>query len=175
MRTKAIRLAAPLLLIALVAVAVVAFQWILRDRTTVTSLSPDDRVRARLVERPGWIDRNFDVILERLDDGTKTVVFSSPDEGRPEGSERFLWSRDGTMLLLVGRHFIVRPPSMALETGETVYLLYHLPSRRTWCNSEQQARFPPIPNDLSSRVDFGVGINPGKSIAEPGNARGDGS
>ena len=125
------------------------------DRTTVASLSPDDSVRARLVETsPAWgIDRNFSVRLEFLGRDATRTIFSSPDEGRPAGSERFIWSKDGTMLLLVGRHFYTEPGSL-LETGEHAYFLYHLPSRRGWCAADQKSGWPRFTNDLLQNIEF---------------------
>ena len=143
------------LLIGLVlAVSVPAICSAVRDRTTVSSLSPDDSVRARLVETfPRFIDRNFKVRLEFLDREATLTIFTSPDEGMPEGSERFIWSKDGTMLLLVGRHFI-HAPGPLLETGEDAYFLYHVPSRRGWCASKQQRVWPPLTDKTLSQIEF---------------------
>ena len=76
------------------------------------------------------------------DPNTLETIFRSPDEGRPIGSERFIWSVDGQYLLLVGRHFYVEG-SVRLRTGEELYLLYHLPTRRLRCNARpaQSDRF----------------------------------
>lgn len=105
---------------------------------TVTSLSPDDQFQAVLAERSSFIDRNFVVRLgpPGTDTSKFETIFTSPDEGRPIGSERFIWSKDGTCLLLVGRHFFVEG-STRTQTGEDLYLLYHLPAKRLWCNARQ--------------------------------------
>lgn len=95
-----------------------------QGQTTVTSLSPDERFRVRLIERSVSfaIDRNFVVELEDLETGTRKIVFDSPDEGRPIGSERFVWSQDATYCLLLGRHFYAEAEGQ-LSNGEIAYLL----------------------------------------------------
>ena len=106
--------------------------------TATTSLnSPDDLLRIVLKERGTFLDRNFDVLLESTDGRIAAKrVFSSPDEGRPIGSERFLWSNDGSHVLLVGRHFYVDPLIVA-PNGETAYLLLRVRDGRQWCNASQ--------------------------------------
>jgi hypothetical protein len=108
---------------------------------TLTSLSPDDRWRVVLVERPAWIDRNFTVRLEDIDTGSSRVVFRSPDEGGPVGSERVVWSADGSKFLLLGRYFVTDDAGQ-LPTGEQAYLLMDVRSGQIWCNSPQQSQFP---------------------------------
>jgi hypothetical protein len=111
------------------------------ERVTLTSLSPDDRVRVSLVEKPkGLVDRNF---VLRLDGSgvPATTVFASPDEGAPPGSERIIWASDGSRFVLVGRHFFVKDAAR-LANGESIYLMYDIPTGRLWCNSSQQSRFP---------------------------------
>src|SRR4051812_39911810 len=76
-------------------------------RTVVTteSVSPNNAYRAKLVEKgeySGYIDRNFDIILIEQATGKTKTIFSSPDEGRPPGTEKFMWSEDSVYLLLVG-------------------------------------------------------------------------
>jgi hypothetical protein len=106
---------------------------------TTTALSPDDQWRAALVEtQPRFIDRNFTVRVgaAAADPLSLEPVFESPDEGMPVGSERFIWSKDAEYLLLVGRHFVVEG-SARLRTGEELYLLHHVPTKRQWCNARQ--------------------------------------
>jgi hypothetical protein len=114
-----------------------------QESTTLVSLSTDDQLRVHLVERRGFmtIDRNFEVRLERLTDRSVVTLFRSPDEGRPEGSERVVWSPDGKQFVLVGRHFFVRE-GVQLPTGESLYLLYDVPSGKLCCNSRQQTDYP---------------------------------
>jgi hypothetical protein len=137
----------------------IAIMWIFsvnRDRTTVSSLSPDDSIRARLVETsPTWaLDRNFAVRLEFLKGDKTRTIFSSPDEGRPVGSERFIWSKDGTTLLLVGRHFYTTAAGPVLEMGEQAHFLYHVSSRRGWYASDQQSAWPNLTNDVLRSIEF---------------------
>ena len=138
----------------------IAIMWFLfsgeRDRTTVSSLSPDDSIRARLVETsPTWaLDRNFEVRLEYVKEHKTRIVFDSPDEGRPVGSERFIWSKDGTTLLLVGRHFYAAQTGPVLETGEQAYFLYHVPSRQGWCASAQPTAWPSLTDDALRGIEF---------------------
>jgi hypothetical protein len=136
-----------------------AIMWIVSiksGRPTVSSLSPDDSIRAWLVEiSPTWaIDRNFAVRLEFLREDQTRTVFFSPDEGRPVGSERFIWSKDGTTLLLVGRHFYKTAEGPILGTGEQAYFLYHLPSRRGWCASTEQTKWPHLTHNQLRGIDF---------------------
>jgi hypothetical protein len=110
--------------------------------TTLTSLSPNDAIRIHLVDLPGLIDRNLELKLESLEDHTVRTIFYSPDEGRPTGSERIIWSADGSRLLLVGRHFFLKERDLKLPSGDSLYLMYDVPSGRLWCNSEQQDKPP---------------------------------
>lgn len=109
--------------------------------TTVTRLSPDETVRARLVERWG-VGRNPVLQLEYLADGREVTIFRSPDAGGPEGTERLIWSKDGTRLLLVGRHFFVKD-DLFLDNGDQLFFLYHLPTGKGWCN-DPESRRPPL-------------------------------
>jgi hypothetical protein len=93
-----------------------------------------------LLDRPRFIDRNFVVRVEDCQTHDSFVIFSSPDEGMPIGSERFLWSKDSAQLLLVGKHFVVHEGA-ELETGESLYLLYDVASGVVWCNARQQSSF----------------------------------
>jgi hypothetical protein len=91
--------------------------------------------RVTLLELTGRMDRNFEIWLERKADGFKTNIFRSPDEGRPIGTERIIWSRDHSQFVLVGQHFLVDDgPRIPIET---LYLLYDIPTGKLWCNASQ--------------------------------------
>lgn len=120
------------------------FRWF-SEATTTMSLSPDEKYCISLVElmpdNPFAIDRNFKIVLTRYRDFDKRpfesqCLFNSPDEGRPVGSERFVWSKDSSYVLLVGRHFFVES-DIPVVGGEQAYYLYHVSSQRHWCNSKQ--------------------------------------
>jgi hypothetical protein len=129
------------------------WQYHAAERTTLTRLSPDETRRAILVEREHqFVDRNFQIRLESLADGGTTILFRSPDEGGPYGTERLIWSKDGTKLLLVGRHFFVRE-DLFLDNGDQLYFLYDLPSGKAWSNSEQSL-LPPLKAVQVKGVEF---------------------
>jgi hypothetical protein len=115
--------------------------WMGQEQTTLTSLSPDDSTRIQLVELPLFLDRDFELRLQDVKSGAIKTIFRSPDEGRPEGSERIIWSADGSKIILTGRHFAVREHTPTFD-GAILYLMYDLPSGKIWCNASQQARFP---------------------------------
>jgi hypothetical protein len=90
--------------------------------TTLTSLSPDDKFRVIILERRLGlldIDRNFHVRLEDVKTGRGKVIFRSPDEGRPVGSERIIWSLDSSRFVLLGRHFSVADLRDVIWSGWT--------------------------------------------------------
>jgi hypothetical protein len=64
--------------------------------STLSCLSPDDRMRVQLTEIKTRfrIDRNFQLRLEDMNSLQSRIVFRSPDEGSPIGSERVIWSVD---------------------------------------------------------------------------------
>ncbi len=115
----------------------------LGESLTVMSLSPDDKYRVSLWElnAPLMIDRNFRIKLTEFSPSpwgrdTTVQLFQSPDEGRPIGSERFIWSKDSQYVLLVGRHFFEQQVTgYRIPTGEIAYWLLHVPSRKVCCNS----------------------------------------
>ncbi len=85
--------------------------------------------------------------------GASRTVFTSPDEPPSGiGQERFLWSKDGTRLLLVGKRFWVRDEAKPAD-GECLYFLYDVPSGRVWCNSDKQG--PPFGTAELAGYDFG--------------------
>ena len=148
-RTVAVVLGGGCLLLALFT------NWATREQVTTSRLSPDEMWRIWLVDiSHGFVARNFSIRLERL--ATHEVVKlvrSSADEGRPAGTERFVWSKDGTSVLLVGRHFFVREDLM-LAGGDQAYFLHDLKAGRSWINSEADTSFPPLTADLLAGVEF---------------------
>jgi len=134
---------------------------------TTAALSPDGRIRAVLVELPRPLDRNFEIRLEATGDASPQVrtIFSSPDEGRPIGSERFVWSQDSRWLLLVGKHFFTRQDAH-LASGEHLYFLYDLNSGEARCNSSQQDTLPPFQIDDLKGIGFGRQLG---RLKEPGD------
>lgn len=148
-------------------------RW-LADSTTTQSLSPDEAYRVHLVEsRPNLplkLDRNFRVVLASLDKDdkheiTRETVFTSPDEGRPIGSERFIWSKDSEYVLLVGKRFLVAT-DLPLGHGEQAYFLYHLPSKRSWTNAKQgSGKHGKLTEYELRQIDFAQPV----ALREPGN------
>ncbi len=129
----------------------------LRSEETISLVSPDQQLRAVLLDRPHFpsIDRNFTVRIEDAK-GASRKIFVSPDESPlGVGSERFLWSTDSRRLLLVGKRFWVRA-GVQLKGGECLYLLYDISSGRVWCNSDQ--RGPPFGPDELAGYDFGENL-----------------
>jgi hypothetical protein len=116
---------------------------------TLTSLSPDNALRVVLIERPGF-DRNFELRLEQTRGGHSRTVYRSPDEGRPAGSERIVWSADSTRFVLLGRHFFVTERGK-LPTGEQAYLMMDVRSGQAWCNAAQQSGFPGMGAGMTCR------------------------
>jgi hypothetical protein len=137
---------------------------------TVTSFSPDDALRVVVVERPGYIDRNFEVRLEDTATGQTRTVFQSPDEGRPIGSERVVWSADGSRFLLLGRHFFVTERGK-LSTGEQAYLMMDVRTGQVWCNASQQSQHVGFGVEALRTVRW-VGWPPSDSTQETGPAQG---
>jgi hypothetical protein len=138
------------LLIAFFAVMVAVLSL---SAVTTAATSPDGTLRAEIVDRRlHFIDRNFRLrIVDAA--GKATVVFTSCDESpNGIGQERLLWSSDGRRLLLVGRRFWVRGDAK-LKSGESLYLLYDVPSGRVWCNSDQEG--PPFGEKELADYDFG--------------------
>jgi hypothetical protein len=134
-----------------------AYQWFTEGCGSVTTsrLSPDETTRASLVEStPSWtLDRNVSVRLEELARGGSVTIFRSPDEGKPPGTERLIWSRDGTKLLLVGRHFFVKE-DLFLDNGDQLYFLHDRTSGKAWSNSAANTGFPPLKAELVNGIEF---------------------
>ncbi|HUT09257.1 MAG TPA: hypothetical protein VMY42_02070 [Thermoguttaceae bacterium] len=151
--------AMPYLLLAIVCLLAGRFSAVfpLKGPVTTSRLSPSENLRAVLAESPfRFIDRNFRIYLEDLkDEEASQTIFSSPDEGLPIGSERFLWSNDDSRLLLVGKHFCHVHPGALLTTGEYVYFLYDVATRKAWCNSTQQKDLPRFGKAELEESDYG--------------------
>ncbi len=128
--------------------------WVV-DRVTTTRVSPDETLRVRLVEAgvDWYIDRNFVVRLDRLETGGTETIFRSPDESPVhKGTERFIWSKDGTKVLLVGRHFDVHD-DLFLDNGDQAYFLHDVKAGQSWINSEM-IRSSPLTADLIAGIEF---------------------
>jgi len=129
-----------------------------RIEVTTTRLSPDETRRARLTEVTGfWSggDRKAAVQAENLVTHKIELVLSAGFDamGQPPGTERFVWSKDGTKFLLVGRHFFVED-DLTLATGDQVYLLHDVITRESWVNSDQNHNCPPLTANLITGVEF---------------------
>ena len=135
-----------------------SYRWLAEERVTTCRLSPDESLRVWLVDlHIHYLDRNVSIRLERFrrhQPGLMTTLLkSSADEGKPAGSERFIWSRDSTKVLLVGRHFFVRDDLM-LAGGDQIYFLHDVPTGRSWINSEFQSRLPALTADRIAGIEF---------------------
>ena len=144
---------------ALGAWALFGIQRLVGPRVTTTRLSPDETIRAQLIEvsPPWYLDRNVSLRLEDRASGRTTSLMPHLDgQGHPEGTERLIWSKDGAWLLLVGRHFFVRE-DLFLDNGDQPYFLHHLPSRRSWINSDLAGRMtdlPPLKAEQLAGIEF---------------------
>ncbi|HYG35203.1 MAG TPA: hypothetical protein VEC99_10485 [Clostridia bacterium] len=119
------------------------------ERVTLQSQSPDGSRRVILRELPGFMDRNFSLVLENLRTGQTNEVFSSPDEGLP-GSERIVWSEDSTRFLLLGTNFHTLNHA-DLPGGEQLYLVYDTVSGSLCCNAAQQSKYESFTtNDITA-------------------------
>ncbi len=127
------------------------------SKVSLSSTSPDRRFRVDVVEYDHWIDRNFGLRLHRASEKTITTIFNSPDEGRPIGTERIIWSRDSSRFVLVGRHFNV-PETAKLTNGEVIYLLFDIASGKLRCNSNQQTNYPSFTREDLKGTEWNAGI-----------------
>ena len=137
----------PWLWFGLLIVALVGVGYALVPGRSVTCalVSPDGRWEARLVEdrlQRISIDRNFEVWLVSPSTGERTVLYDSPDEGRPVGTEQFYWSDDSRYLLLAGKQFFV-DEEIELADGRLAYWLYDAESREQWCRAKQRSSQSP--------------------------------
>ncbi len=128
--------------------------WLGAEQSTASRLSPDETLRASLVERAyPFIDRNFQIRLENLVNRDTTTIFHSPDEGNPYGSERLIWSKDGKWFLLVGRHFFVKE-DLFLDNGDQLYFLYQISSGKFWLNSAERPDLPALKAETIEGIEF---------------------
>ena len=125
----------------LVAVVGLAAFWIAgwfltRTYVSTSSVSPDGKLRADIVERSfRFIDRNFRVRIVD-DQGNSRFVFRSPDETTSDVSqERLLWSSDSKQVMLVGNFFARK--GAEFDDGQFLYLLYNVDTGEVWCNADQ--------------------------------------
>ncbi len=133
----------------LILLCAVTIAWVAgctREKITLTSHSPDGACRVEWVEYQGRLDRNFYLRLSRAGGGGPTTIFNSPDEGKPIGTERIVWSRDSSRFVLLGRHFFVGEHARRTN-GEVLYLLYDLRSGNLRCNAKQQTQYPAFSAD----------------------------
>jgi hypothetical protein len=111
-------------------------------QTSLTSLSPDGEFLVRLRSLEWGIDRNIEVWIEAVHGSRKSLVFDSPDEDFPAGTERILWSKDGRQFVLIGQHFTHLSPTARLPGGEFLYLLVDVENGAIRCNSTAQEKLP---------------------------------
>ncbi|MEO1764357.1 MAG: hypothetical protein AAFR83_20900 [Cyanobacteria bacterium J06629_18] len=123
---------------------------------TLISLSPDDKNRVLLVEPPNFIDRNFEVRLQRKRKKGFTKIFRSPDVSKPAGSERIIWSADGCRFGLFGRHFTSTKflQDFTLENGNILYLVYDLNREKAYCHRPISSKYDSIYNCLPMSSNF---------------------
>lgn len=127
----------------------------------VSAPSPDGEVTAELVETARLLDRHFLVRLTTYWLGVVPVsreVYDSPDEG-PRGGERFLWSRDGRHVLLVGTQLFAIDEA-CLASGEALYLLVDRLTGTLRSNATQ-TRGPRFRLEDLARMDFAALPAPG--------------
>jgi hypothetical protein len=126
-----------------------------KERVSLQSQSPGGSHRVILRELPGFIDRNFSLVIENLRTGQTKEVFRSPDEGLP-GSERVVWAEDSTRFLLLGTNFYTLSHAR-LPSGEQLYLVYDVGSGSLRCNASQQDKYESFTtNDITETKWLGL-------------------
>jgi hypothetical protein len=130
-----------------------------RGEVSLRSTSPDGKYQVYLVEFTVFIDRNFKVRLTELATRKTRTLFSSPDEGRPVGTERVVWSKDARRFVLLGRQFFTKEEAH-LPTGEQLYLMYDLSTGELWCNARQQSQYPAFGAKELAEVEWNERIEP---------------
>ncbi len=117
---------------------------------TAAATSPDGRYRVEIRELERFIDRNFEVVLidQQAASPTPRTIFTSPDEGAPPGTERFVWSKDSRAVLLVGKHFFTVEDDSSSGGRERPYLLYDVVTDSLWCNASQMSSLGRIGPDM---------------------------
>ncbi len=119
-----------------------------RSRVSLRSVSLDGTYELRLVELRSF-DRNFEIHLRELKNAKNDrLLFVSADEG-PPGTERVVWLADNQQFLLVGRNFFLAR-DLKLNTGDSVYMLYDIPSQSIWLNARQGAYLNGKPTNFPS-------------------------
>lgn len=105
------------------------------SKPALVSVSPDETKTVSLFELDRF-DQNFELQLKTT---TTETIFKSPDEGRPVGTEKIVWSDSSRYFLLIGKHFHLSSDwvNAKLPSGEMLYLLYDTQTRELWCNAEQ--------------------------------------
>ena len=86
------------------------------------------------------------------------MIFSSPDEGRPPGTERLMWTAGSECVALLGRRFYVEE-DFRLRNGECLYLVYRLTTHDLWCNAKQ-ATTPRLSLPDAVRMGFELPVGP---------------
>lgn len=121
-----------------------------QEQVSLESTSPGGSFMVQIVELPVF-DRNFQVRL--IPEGKPPeVIYSSPDEGRPVGTERIIWSKDGDHFLLVGKEFAAGKEAR-LANGEYLYLLYQVSKKKVHANA-LQAKHPRFTFDDLNGIEF---------------------
>jgi hypothetical protein len=124
-------------------------------RTTITRLSPDETALAELAGT-AWPSQPYRIVVIQLQaplGNDPRTLYTSREQGLPAGTERLIWSRDGTMLLVVGRHFFVKE-DLFLDNGDQLFFLHHLPSGRSWSNETGEDKVPPLTAEQVKGVEF---------------------
>lgn len=102
----------------------------------VSQVSPDQKYVASFKELPGF-DRSFQVLVAGNNSTSlPKIVYTSPDEGRPVGTERFIWTTNSEAFLLVGSHFFTRT-NLKTKNGQSIYLFYNVVSGELRSNASQ--------------------------------------
>jgi len=138
------------------------------DFISLTSTSPDRKYSVSIVELDVFIDRNFEIRITDTATGNTRTLFKSPDEGRPVGTERIVWSLDSTRFFLMGRQFFVKEGTADIN-GQDLYLMFDTETNRLWCNARQQTKYPAFAISDILKKKWPVGSEPLKvqlSIAD---------
>ena len=124
-------------------------------RTTITRLTPDEKARA-LLAGTDWPSQPYRIVVIRLEaplGQEPRTLYKSREQGLPAGTERLIWSRDGTWLLVVGRHFFVNE-DLFLENGDQLFFLHHQPTGRSWSNETGEKDVPPLTPEQIQGIEF---------------------
>ncbi|MEM1392922.1 MAG: hypothetical protein AAGG00_06415 [Cyanobacteria bacterium P01_H01_bin.150] len=129
-------------------------QW--GERVTLISLSPNDKNRVSLVETPNFIDRNFEVRLQRQGESNFTKIFRVTDVSKPVGSERIIWSTDSSKFGLFGRHLTNTKflQDFKIENYGILYFVYDLNTKKAYCHRPISSKYDSIYNCLPMSSDL---------------------